>query len=99
MEILKVLQENQILVSSILYMFFVVFVKKLPRQQLYKMGVPFVKSFAFIVNNLLLRFLPKKRAEEVEEGFICSICFCFESWVKLFRQEITHNNTKKDGGK
>lgn len=84
------------IVASVIYALVVLFVKVVPKEQLYKIGAPVAKTIGIICNTFLLRFFPKSKAEDIEEGFFNNIGYCIKKWVDLFLETLKQDNTKKE---
>ena len=84
------------IIAAVIYAMVVLFVKVVPKEQLYKLGTPVVKTIAIILNTFLLRFFPKSKAEDIEKTFFNSLGYCIKKWIDLFLETLKQDNTKKE---
>ena len=71
------------------------FVRTYPKEKLWNMVKPFIKIGATATDAMLLRWLPKKVAEKVEEGVICTLLYVAKQSVSYFEDILLSNNKKK----
>lgn len=67
----------------------------LPREKLLKMCRPVAISTAVALDALLLKWLPRKMAENVEEGIVCSFIFVLRECLRIFEEKLVSNNEKR----
>ena len=85
------ISENANIIGLIVGILSLVFAKFVSRKNIFKIGLPFVKSFAFIVKNIN-KTIPKKFNINIQESIFCTILFCIEKWSKLARILIEKEN-------
>ena len=67
----------------------------LPREKLVKAGTPMAIAAAVALDMFLMKWLPRKMAEKVEEGLVCSVIFTIRELLRIFEEKLVENNKRR----
>ena len=72
------------------------FARFCPKDKLWKWAQPSAKMAGTVADALLVKWLPKKLAQKIEESIIVTVCYVVEQWLNLFQKTLLENNEKGD---
>lgn len=71
-----------------------VFIRFCSKEKLMKITQPSAGFAGVALSFLLLKWLPKKVAEKVEEGILCTLTYVARMWLETFEKKLIEDNTK-----
>ena len=71
------------------------FTRFCPKEKLQKWIRPLATAAAVAVDAVLVRWLPRKIAEKLEEGIILSVTDTISFALKTFGEKLVENNSKR----